>query len=101
MNKKVNSLKVDLHLQVMSAAFMIFYVLHIFKTSIKENTSVRAENITFCNYISTYVDNKVVLSRTDKKFGDVIFQSKYVATLFDVLDSVSMSCLKSMSSRLS
>lgn len=43
---------------------MTFYFLHILKTAIKENTSDRAENATFCNYISTYEDNKAVLLRT-------------------------------------
>lgn len=59
-------MKVDLYLQVMSAVFMTFYFLHILKTAIKENTYVRAKNAMFCNYISTYADNKAVLSRTNK-----------------------------------
>lgn len=64
---------------------MTFYFLHILKTAIKKNTSVRAENqLKFRNCISTYVDNKAVLSRTDKKFGHVIFETKHVETQFDM-----------------
>ena len=60
----------------MSTAFMTFYFLHILKTAIKENTSVRAENAAFCNYISTYADNKAVLSRTDKKIWSCNLSNK-------------------------
>lgn len=83
--KKVISLKVLLPLEITNPAFMTFYFLHILKTAIKENTSVRAENeLKFRNCISTYIDNKAVSSINDKKFGHVIFQTKHVETQFDM-----------------
>lgn len=68
----MNSLKVDLCLLLLQP-----FILYAFtRLPLRKTTSVRAENATFCNYISTYADNKAVCQELIKKIWSCDLSNK-------------------------